>query len=152
MSLDRLLERDVLPDTLLRLGIRRLLRQRLREEKRDSVEAQLAALQSLVAQLRASLSYLERVGVPRIEDHTAALAQQLYAGLVQQGYKMFTPPGNRSAIVTFYITRPADAWRAALDGPKIDVTIRNAQVRVSPALFNNADEIDQLLSITKKLS
>jgi len=54
MSLDRLLERDVLPDTLLRLGIRRLLRQRLREEKRDSVEAQLAALQSLVAQLRAS--------------------------------------------------------------------------------------------------
>jgi selenocysteine lyase/cysteine desulfurase len=54
--------------------------------------------------------------------------------------------------VTFYITRPADAWRAALDGPKIDETIRNAQVRVSPALFNNADEIDQLLSITKKLS
>ncbi len=54
MSLDRLLERDVLPDTLLRLGIRRLLRQRLREEQRDNVEAQLAALQSLVAQLRAS--------------------------------------------------------------------------------------------------
>jgi cyclopropane-fatty-acyl-phospholipid synthase len=54
MSLDRLLERDVLPDTLLRFGIRRLLRQRLREERRDNVEAQLQALQSLVAQLRAS--------------------------------------------------------------------------------------------------
>jgi cyclopropane-fatty-acyl-phospholipid synthase len=54
MSLDRLLERDALPDTLLRFGIRRLLRQRLREERRDSVEAQLLALQSLVAQLRAS--------------------------------------------------------------------------------------------------
>jgi cyclopropane-fatty-acyl-phospholipid synthase len=51
---DRLLERDVLPDTLLRFGIRRLLRQRLREEKRDNVEAQLQALQALVAQLRAS--------------------------------------------------------------------------------------------------
>jgi len=54
--------------------------------------------------------------------------------------------------VTFYITKPADAWRAALDAAKIDVTIRNAQIRVSPALFNNADEIDQLLSIAKKLS
>jgi cyclopropane-fatty-acyl-phospholipid synthase len=54
MSLDRLLERDILPDTLLRFGIRRLLRQRLREERRDNVEAQLEALQSLVAQLRAS--------------------------------------------------------------------------------------------------
>jgi cyclopropane-fatty-acyl-phospholipid synthase len=54
MSLERLLERDVLPDALLRLGIRRLLRQRLREERRDNVEAQLQALQALVAELRAS--------------------------------------------------------------------------------------------------
>src|SRR5580658_4647202 len=103
-----------------------------------------------VAQLRASLSYLERVGVPRIEEHTVALAQQLHAGLVRQGYRMFTPHGNRSSIVTFYITKPADSWRAALDAAKIEVTIRNAQVRVSPALFNNADEIDQLLSIAKE--
>jgi cyclopropane-fatty-acyl-phospholipid synthase len=54
MSLDRLLERDILPDPLLRLGIRRLLHQRLREERHESVEAQLAALQSLVTELRGS--------------------------------------------------------------------------------------------------
>jgi selenocysteine lyase/cysteine desulfurase len=105
-----------------------------------------------VAQLRASLAYLERVGVPRIEEHTVGLAQQLHAGLVKQRYKMFTPPGNRSSIVTFFITKPADAWRAALEAAKIDVTVRNTQVRVSPGLFNNADEIDQLMSVTKKLS
>lgn len=105
-----------------------------------------------VAQLQASLSYLEKVGVPRIEEHTVALAHQLYAGLVKQGYKMFTPLANRSSIVTFYITKPADAFRAAFHAAKIDVTIRNAQVRVSPALFNNTDEIDHFLSITKKLS
>jgi selenocysteine lyase/cysteine desulfurase len=105
-----------------------------------------------VAQLRASLTYLEKVGVPRIEEHTVALAQQLHAGLVKQGYRMFTPHGNRSSIVTFYVTKPADAWHAALDPAKIDVTIRNTQVRVSPALFNNADEIDQLLNVTKTLS
>jgi selenocysteine lyase/cysteine desulfurase len=105
-----------------------------------------------VAQLQASLFYLEKIGVARIEEHTVALAQQLYAGLVTQGYKMFTPPGNRSSIVTFYITKPADYFRTALGAAKIDVTIRNAQVRVSPALFNNADEIDLFLSVTKKLS
>ena len=105
-----------------------------------------------VAQLQASLSYLEKVGVPRIEEHTVALAHQLYAGFVKQGYKMFTPLANRSSIVTFYITKPADAFRAAFHAAKIDVTIRNAQVRVSPALFNNTDEIDHFLSITKKLS
>jgi cysteine desulfurase / selenocysteine lyase len=105
-----------------------------------------------VSQLGARLSYLERVGVTRIEEHTVALAQQLHAGLVNQGYKMFTPHGNRSSIVTFYIPKPAADLRAALDPAKIDVTIRNGQVRVSPALFNNAEEIDRLLGITKRLS
>jgi selenocysteine lyase/cysteine desulfurase len=105
-----------------------------------------------VAQLRASLSYLERVGVHRIEEHSVGLAQQLHAGLVEQGYRMFTPHGNRSSIVTFYVAKPADAWRKAMAAANIDVTIRNGQVRVSPALFNNADEIDQLLSITKRLT
>ena len=68
MSLDRLLERDILPDALLRFGIRRLLRQRLREERRANLEAQLEALQSLVAQLRASPIAIE----------TAAANQQHY--------------------------------------------------------------------------
>lgn len=105
-----------------------------------------------VAQLQASLAYLEKVGIGPIEKHTVGLAQQLYEGLVQQGYRMFTPPGNRSSIVTFYFTRPAADFRAAFTAASIDVTVRGAQVRVSPALFNNADEIDRLLQITKRLS
>ena len=58
-----------------------------------------------VYQLGASLTYLDRVGVPRIGEHTVALAHRLYDGLVQQGYRMFTPPGNRSSIVSFYVTK-----------------------------------------------
>ena len=54
MALEKLLQRDVLPDALLRLGIRRLLRQRLRQECRGDGEAQMAALQGLIAQLRHS--------------------------------------------------------------------------------------------------
>ena len=105
-----------------------------------------------VAQLQASLAYLEQVGVPRIEEHTVGLAQQLHAGLVSQGHKMFTPPGNRSSIVTFYCSQPADSTRAAFRAANIDVTVRNGQVRISPALFNNADEIDRCLAVTKKLA
>ncbi|HEY2417184.1 MAG TPA: cyclopropane-fatty-acyl-phospholipid synthase family protein [Steroidobacteraceae bacterium] len=54
MALEALLERDILPDALLRLGIRRLLRQRLREECRGDGELQSAALRGLIAQLRRS--------------------------------------------------------------------------------------------------
>ena len=104
-----------------------------------------------VAQLQASLSYLEKVGSTRIEEHTVALAQQIHQGLVKQGYRMFTPPGNRSSIVTFFFSRPADDFRAAFRTAKIDVTVRAAQVRVAPALFNNADEIERFLDVTKRL-
>ena len=52
--IDSLLERNLLPDPLLRFGIRRLLAQRLREEDKGSAEAQLAHLQALVSELRRS--------------------------------------------------------------------------------------------------
>jgi cyclopropane-fatty-acyl-phospholipid synthase len=52
--IDSLLERNLLPDPLLRFGIRRLLAQRLREEDKGSAEAQLTHLQALVTELRRS--------------------------------------------------------------------------------------------------
>jgi cyclopropane-fatty-acyl-phospholipid synthase len=49
-----LLERNLLPDPLIRYGIRRLLADRLREEHKGDVEAQQAHLMSLVERLRQS--------------------------------------------------------------------------------------------------
>ncbi len=50
--LSRWLARDVFPDAALRMGIRRLLRQRLREENRGGIEAQREHLMRLVRGLR----------------------------------------------------------------------------------------------------
>jgi len=105
-----------------------------------------------VAQLQAALAYLEKVGIGRIEEHTVGLAQQLYAGLVKQGHSMFTPPGNRSSIVTFYCGKPAADVRSAFGAANIEVTVRGGQVRIAPALFNNADEIERCLEVTKQLA
>jgi selenocysteine lyase/cysteine desulfurase len=104
-----------------------------------------------VAQLQASLSYLEKVGIARIEAHTVGLAGQLYEGLVKQGHRMFTPAGNRSSIVTFYCSKAAADVRSALGAANIEVTVRGGQVRVAPALFNNAEEIGRCLEVTKGL-
>ena len=54
LALDRLLEKNLLPDWLIRIGIRRLLRERLREENQGSAEAQQAHLLKLVAELKQS--------------------------------------------------------------------------------------------------
>jgi len=105
-----------------------------------------------VTQLQAGLSYLEKVGISRIEEHTIGLAQQLHAGLEKQGHNMFTPPGNRSSIVTFYCSKPAADVRAAFVAAKIEVTVRGGQVRIAPALFNNADEIERCLDVTGHLA
>jgi cyclopropane-fatty-acyl-phospholipid synthase len=50
----RLLERNLLPDFLVRYGIRRLLKERLDEERQDSLEAQQRHLMKLIARLRRS--------------------------------------------------------------------------------------------------
>lgn len=64
----RLLEQAVLPDALIRAGIRRLLAQRLREEAHPSEEAQQQHLMRFVAQLKAS----------PIAIHTQAANEQHY--------------------------------------------------------------------------
>ncbi len=106
-----------------------------------------------VYQLGAGLSYLERIGVARIEQHTVALARELRAGLAAQGHHVFTPEGNASSIVTFNFTRTPAEMRAAFERAKIDVTVRDAlkQVRVSPALFNTHDEVAHMLDVTRRL-
>jgi selenocysteine lyase/cysteine desulfurase len=103
-------------------------------------------------QLSAGLSYLERVGVARIEEHTVGLAQRLYDGLARQGHRLFTPPGNRSSIVTMYTTKPMADVRAAFHAANVDVTVRNGQVRIAAALFNTADEADRCLEVTRRLA
>jgi selenocysteine lyase/cysteine desulfurase len=103
-------------------------------------------------ELSASLSYLEKVGVARIEEHTVGLAQRLHDGLARQGHHLFTPPGNRSSIVAIYTSRPMPDVRTAFHAANIDVTVRNGQVRIAPALFNTADDVDQCLDVTRRLT
>jgi selenocysteine lyase/cysteine desulfurase len=105
-----------------------------------------------VAQLQASLALLEKIGIGRIEEHCVGLASALYDGLVRQGHKMFTPPGNRSSIVTFHFSRSVADALAAFRAANIEVTVRGGQVRIAPALFNNASEIERCLEVTKKLA
>ena len=54
MWYDSLLEKDLVPDFLIRSGIRKLLRQRLKEEDKGSPEAQKRHLLSLIEELKNS--------------------------------------------------------------------------------------------------
>lgn len=105
-----------------------------------------------VHQLGAGIAYLEKVGVARIAAHIQSLTLRLGDGLVRQGFRLFTPAGNRSAIVAFHYMRPMAEVRAVLDAAKIDLTLREGHARASVGLFNNSEEIDRLLAVTKTLA
>jgi selenocysteine lyase/cysteine desulfurase len=104
-----------------------------------------------VYQVSAALSYLERVGMARIEAHTVGLAARLRDGLVRSGFEVLTPAGNRASIVTFAIKSEMGAARRVFDDAKVQVTVRNGSVRVSPALYNTAAEIDRFVDVAGTL-
>lgn len=54
MWYDKLIEKNKVPDLLLRQGIRKLLKQRLADENKGNVEAQQAHLMALIGKLKAS--------------------------------------------------------------------------------------------------
>jgi selenocysteine lyase/cysteine desulfurase len=105
-----------------------------------------------IYQLGAALSFLNRVGVGSIEQHTVALADRVNRGLRAQGAQVLTPLGNRSSIVAF-AADPGRDPAALFAKANTDVSVREGgrQVRVSPALFNTADDIDRFLEVAKGL-
>jgi selenocysteine lyase/cysteine desulfurase len=107
-----------------------------------------------VYQLAASLKYLARVGLDRIERHTVGLASQLRAGLVEQGFTVRTPEGNGSAIVAFHHGADPDAAQALFERENVKVSFRESgtQIRAGVALFNTRADVDHLLATTEKLA
>jgi selenocysteine lyase/cysteine desulfurase len=107
---------------------------------------------SEVYQLGASLAYLEKVGVDRIERHAVSLAQELWMGLHDLGFAMLTPSGNKSSIVSIRLTESQQARaRGAIDkaGAQVSFRERGTQIRISPALFNNRDDIRRFVEVAK---
>jgi selenocysteine lyase/cysteine desulfurase len=148
-----LLER-IRPDRAGWMQVARELPDRRFELHRNAKQYEYATLPFCeVYMLGAGLAYVEKVGVPRIEAHAIGLARRLYDGLSRHGYRMFTPPGNESSIVTYYFTGDPARQRQAFERASIDVTVRDAlrQVRVATALFNIEDDVTRFLEVAAAL-
>ena len=57
--------------------------------------------------------------------------------------------GTKTSIVTFRLSKDPAELSAALTAARVDVTVREHEVRVSPALFNTEDDIDGILAVTR---
>jgi selenocysteine lyase/cysteine desulfurase len=104
-----------------------------------------------IYQLNAALDYIMGVGVSAIEKHAVPLANRINQSLREQGLSVMTPEHNESAIVAFeHGIDPLKAKRS-LEDADIQVSFRegDSQIRVGVALFNNDEDVNRLLAITR---
>lgn len=125
-----------------------------------------------IAGVGAGLGYVQQVGPERLYSHELKLLQQLYAGLSQMGgVQLYTPPptaGFYTPVLSFNLRgKNSNDVAAALNNAGICVrgglhcapsahkrlgTLEVGTVRVSPAGFNTAREVEQLLFTVKRLA
>ncbi len=112
-------------------------------------------------ELAAALAYLKRIGLDKVEAQSMGLAKQLQKGLSDRGFRMFTPEGNHSSIVSFYAKKTMQDAQKVLDAEHIKVSLQTegtegssaaqVRIRVAPAFFNNAAEVKRFLEVSDKL-
>ncbi len=89
------------------------------------------------------LKLLGRVGVRSALDHSVRLNQRLKSRLDEERYECISPHTDRSPIITFAARDEADL-RDRLQAAGVVVSVTANRIRVSPALYNDEDDIDRL--------
>ncbi len=117
-----------------------------------------------IYQLAAALRYLQGIGLDRIEARSLTLVERLRRGLDERGFRVLTPPGTRSSIVSFYIGVDTAAGEKILDAARVRVSLQNGdrteayggtgpvtRARVSLSFFNNDADVDRFLEVSEQL-
>ena len=107
-------------------------------------------------ELAASLKYLQRVGLDKIEARSQVLVKRFRSGLEARKISIATPPGTRSPIVSFYIRKPVAEAEKIIAAERVKVSFQAAapltRVRVALSFFNNEADVDRMLETADKLS
>ena len=100
-----------------------------------------------------SLIYLNKIGIINIERRNLKLSSYLWSRLNNLGVRLFTPEGNKSAIVSFFI-KDAQKIREKLTENRIKVSAMNWDgelLRVSPHFYNTKEDIDFFIDKLKEI-
>lgn len=97
--------------------------------------------------LDACLDYINRIGMDAIEQHNLKLIHMLREQLQSQKVTFFTPEGNMSPILTFFIENERAIGKKMKEA-SIFITARRrkkGQIRISPHFYNNEEDIEAFM-------
>lgn len=101
----------------------------------------------------ASVKYILKVGLDRIEEKNLSLAEQLVNYLRELKLKTETPLVNgapQSSIVSFKTSRVKELHEK-LTRNRIVTSIRSGAIRVSPHFYNDEEDVEKLITVIKQL-
>ena len=93
-----------------------------------------------------SLKFLEEVGVERALAHSVKLNRRLLEKINPKKYTCISPDLDKSPMITFLIKSP-EGLREKLSEAKISVSLSGNRIRVSPALFSTASDMDAIAAV-----
>ncbi len=102
--------------------------------------------QAVVAAIDHGLDHIAVLTVPAIQAHAQSLIAPLREGLTAKGYRLITPPGTTTPLLTALLpdakTRLADALAKA----QVRISLHDHHFRIAPSIFNDRTDIDRLLA------
>jgi selenocysteine lyase/cysteine desulfurase len=101
-----------------------------------------ALMPMAIAALRQLLDW----GIPEIEAYCRSLTADLFAALPEAGFEVDEEEGRAAHIFGLRATRALDnaALKAELERRRIYVSLRGSAVRVSPNVYNTAEDVEAL--------
>jgi selenocysteine lyase/cysteine desulfurase len=119
-------------------------------EEARKFEVATAAFQDF-AGLAESLLLLEQVGVGRIQAHLESVLQPLVQWAAEHPRVELVGdphPRRRSAITCFRTPDPEASWNA-LQQAGVVCVLREGAIRISPHLYNTADEVERVIDVLR---
>ncbi len=100
---------------------------------------------TVTAGLAVSLQMIQKLGVENIRAHVKPLLDRVQKELPSLGYAAMTPPDTATPIAAFVVKDPA-ATIARLSKAKVTAKVVQHQLRISPSIFSDQQDIDRLLN------
>jgi selenocysteine lyase/cysteine desulfurase len=97
--------------------------------------------------LSSAIDLIQRIGVPRIEDHVLKLGDRLVAGLDELGIELVGPRERGRRAHIYVMALPVAKWVNYLTQNQVRVSPERGGVRISFGIFNTAEDVDQLLAL-----
>lgn len=94
--------------------------------------------------LSQSLPYIRALGVEKIQAHRQPMIKKLQQEMPRLGFEPLTPPESTSALITFGV-KDSQLILERLRQRNVHVRVGRNFIRVSPSVFNDLADIDNLL-------